>query len=176
MNRILMTPLILLSLCMSNSSFATDTPPVVTQESKSTAHSAVGLNVGWVVGNGLIYRSYFDKQFFQVTFAGLIDKQEDQEYLNISASYARYLNQFNYKTPIGLKWVIGGEGVYDQTGNNSDNAINIGSGIGVDIGHVKQTGITISIDLIYTASFIGIKSPKFNALDLRPSFGILYNF
>lgn len=145
-------------------------------ENTPDIRSAVGLNAGWVIGNGLIYRQYMGKQFFQVTFAGLIDKQEEQEYLNLSASYARYLNQFNFTTPIGLKWVIGAEGVYDVDNGTTDNQINIGSGIGVDVGNVKRPGITVSADLIYTASFIGIKTPTFNALDLRPSLGILYNF
>ncbi|MCF6334440.1 MAG: hypothetical protein L3J12_01700 [Spirochaetales bacterium] len=140
------------------------------------ASGAVGLSAGWVVGNGLIYRLYQGKQMYQVTFAGLIDKDRGEEYLNLSTSYARYLTQATPSTPFGLKWIIGGEAVYDKSDNVYDNQINIGTGIGVDIGHVRQAGITISFDLIYTASFTGLKNPKFNALNLRPALGVLYNF
>ncbi len=151
-------------------SFAAETK----KDKKATG--AVGLNAGWVVGNGLVYRMYQGKQIYQVTFAGLIDKDKGEEYVNLSTSYARYLTQASASKPFGLKWIIGGEVVYDKSDNISDNQINIGTGIGVDIGHVMQTGITISFDLIYTASFAGLKNPEFNALDLRPALGILYNF
>jgi len=147
-----------------------------TKKTEKKATAAVGLNAGWVVGNGLIYRMYQGKQIYQFTFAGLIDKDVGEEYVNLSASYARYLTQVSASKPFGLKWIIGGEVVYDKSDNVSDNRINVGTGIGVDVGQVMQPGITISFDLIYTASFTGLKGPKFNALDLRPALGLLYNF
>ena len=146
------------------------------EKTKEKPNYALGLNAGWVVGNGILFRMYNNKQFYQATFVGLIDKDSEEEYLNFSLSYARYLNKFDYSTPIGLKWVTGGEIVYDQSDNINNNEINIGSGIGIDVGKIFNDGILISLDLIYTATFKGISALEFNALTLKPSLGIAYNF
>lgn len=162
--------LLFLSLFSSNIAISAES------QDADTINYALGLNAGWVVGNGILFRMYDNKQFYQATFVGLIDKDNDEEYLNASASYARYLNKFNYGTPVGLKWVSGAEVVYDQYQGRSDNAMNIGSGIGLDVGEVSKQGVVVSIDLIYTASFRGIRRLEFNALSLKPALGIMYNF
>ena len=146
------------------------------EQSNQTVNYALGLNAGWVVGNGILFRMYKGKDIYQGTFVGMVNKDSKEAYLNTSVSYAHYLNRFDYKTPIGLKWVAGGEGVYDDSNNVSNNRINFGAGIGVDIGRVSREGIIISADLIYTLSFKGIRNPEFNALSLKPSVGIAYNF
>lgn len=142
-------------------------------------HHGFGLSAGWVVGNGLLYRHYFGKNFLQGSFAGLIDKEEDEAYLDVSVSYGRYLNTLHYDTvgaPIGLKWIFGGEAVYDEVKNTKDNRLNFGTGIGLDIGSVNVPGLLISFDLIYTVSYAGLSEPEFTTLMLRPAVGVVYNF
>lgn len=148
------------------------------EQSNTASRQAVGFNAGWVVGNGLSYRYYLGKQWLQLTFAGTVDRDNEEAYIDLSLSYARYLNTFHLSenNPIGLKWVSGIEGVFDEFEGVRDNRVNIGTGFGVDFGKVSASGFVYSLDLIYTAEFVGLRRFEFNSLNLRPTVGIHYQF
>ena len=155
-------------------------PPPTTQQ-------AIGLSLGWVVANGLNYRRYFDEQFLQITFAGAVNKDEDREYIDFSLSYGRYLNTFDLSEdfyPVGVKFVSGIE-VERDTNREADfvsdanqlsaNELHLGAGFGLDVGNPKQRGLIVSVNIIYTASFRGLKAREFVRLGMLPSIGIHYN-
>lgn len=146
---------------------------------KSPASLSIGANIGSVVGNGLIVRSYFKRSFVQFTYAGYLDKIQDEKYFNASASYVRYLKKVKpspYTSPVGLKWIIGGGAVYDKMRGKSANKIKAGSGFGIDFGAVGEPGFIFSLNAIYTLGFAGLRSPSFETLQFEPTVGALYNF
>lgn len=80
---------ILLTLTLSLAS------PYLAADSTETAPvEAVGLSLGWIEANGFSYRRYFGAQYIQGTFAASVDKDNDNEYVDVSFSYARYLKVF----------------------------------------------------------------------------------
>jgi len=151
---------------------------------------AVGLSLGWIVANGLSYRRYFGANYMQGTFAGTIDKDKDEEYVDVSLSFGRYLNTFDLSDmffPVGLK-VLGGVEIEhdnnrgddlffdnDKFDNDDPNEIHFGLGLGLDIGNPTRRGFVVSIDAIYTASFRNFSSFEFVRLGLLPSLSIHYN-
>lgn len=145
---------------------------------------AVGVSLGWVVANGLSYRHYMGPAYVQGTFAGMIDKEADQEYLDMSVSYARYLNQFELgagRFPVGVKAVGGLElehkqGVFGNDAGQTTNKTHTGVGLGVDFGNPGARGMVFSLDIIYTATFKGFSSWEFIELGLLPSASVHYNF
>ena len=158
----------------ASSMFSTNT------NSTKKINYAVGLNAGAVVGNGIVVRNYLSsRSYIQGTFAGYVDKKDDESYLNFSASYVKYLAFASPKalpSSVGVKWVSGLGAVYDKYKGESDNRINIGSGIGLDYGSVNKPGVIYSLNIIYTLGFQGLKSPEFVSLLFKPTFGVLYNF
>lgn len=155
------------------------------EEPSNQARSAIGLSAGWIVGNGFLYRHYINDMYVQGTFAGLINKDQGEEYVNATASIGGYLNSRHIKqlgAPVGLLWIGGVDVVYDQhrdaytSMDISENAVHAGLGLGIEIGQIKQYGLSLSFNMIYTASFNGLSSPEFNALELKPSAALLYNF
>jgi len=143
---------------------------------KEAPKHAVGFNAGWVIGNGLIYRQYQGRNIYQATFAGLIDKDKNEEYVDVSASYAYYLNKFNFNTTIGIKAVVGAEAIYDKSDGISDHRVNLGAGIGMDIGNVQKEGVVISFDLFYAAGFEEPTGTSIQTLSLKSALGLMYNF
>jgi len=146
---------------------------------QSKADLAVGLNVGEVVGNGLIVRLYSGQAFSQVTYGGYIDRVADDAYFNVSLSYARYLKKISTSantSSVGLKWLVGGGVIYDNYQGVSANKINAGSGFGIDFGAIDGSGLVFSLNAIYALGFDGLRQPTFASLRFEPSAGILYNF
>lgn len=153
-------------------------------EPAPTPRYAVGVSLGWVVANGLSYRHYLGPAYVQGTFAGMIDKEADQEYLDISVSYGRYLNQFELGVghfPVGVK-AVGGlelehkEGLFGNRAGEVTNKTHTGLGLGVDFGNPGARGMLFSLDIIYTASFKGFSDWEFVELGLLPSVSAHYNF
>ena len=148
---------------------------------------SIGLSLGWVVANGLSYRQYLADDFVQLTFAGAVDKDKDEEYIDASISYSRYLNKFDLnqgRFPVGLKWLTGielerdidrSQDLVSKTLNVSPNEIHVGSGFGFDFGSPGRRGMIYSFDVIYTASFRDFKNREFVRLGLLPSISLHYN-
>lgn len=163
--------------------------PILADEvpTNATPREAVGLSLGWVVANGLSYRRYSGNTFVQATFAGAIDKERDQQYVDASISYGHYLNTFDFgrgRFPIGIKWITGLEFERDLARsrdlvatriNNSPNEIHIGTGVGFDLGNPNHRGMIYSIDVIYTATFRDLKDSQFVRLGILPSVSLHYN-
>lgn len=145
---------------------------------------AVGVSLGWVVANGLSYRHYLGPAYVQGTFAGMIDKEVDEEYVDASISYGRYLNQFELGAghfPVGVKAVGGLElehkqGIFGNDPGEVTNKTHTGVGLGVDFGNPGARGMVFSMDIIYTATFKGFRDWEFVELGLLPSASVHYNF
>ncbi len=145
---------------------------------------AVGVSFGWVVANGLSYRHYLGPSYVQATFAGTVDKEAKEEYVDFSLSYARYLNRFELGAghfPIGVKAVGGLElehkqGLFGNAPGVVTNKIHTGGGLGIDFGNPGARGIVFSLDLIYTATFKSFRKWEFVELGLLPSSSVHYNF
>ena len=161
---------------------ATETTP------PSVPLSAVGLSLGWVEANGFSYRRYFGAHYLQGTFAAAIDKDNKNEYADLSFSYAHYLNIFEMKdlfVPIGLKVVTGAE-IERNTDRNaawinssadaSPDALHLGFGIGGDFGNPLRSGFVVSMNAVYTATFRSLKRLEFVRLGLLPSVSVHYNY
>ena len=147
---------------------------------------AVGLSAGWVVANGLSYRRYIGAGFLQGTFVGMIDKEANEEYLDLSLSYGRYLNRFELlegRHSVGVKMIAGVEAEHEKSATNfyfdrieTNHYINTGLGLGLDVGNPGRRGLLVSFNLIYTASFKGFNAREFTRLRLLPTAGIHFNF
>lgn len=149
---------------------------------------AIGLSLGWIEANGFSYRRYFGTQYIQGTFAAAIDKDVDDEYLDISFSYARYLKIFDMKEsflPIGLKILAGSEierktdrsaAWINSSEDASPDALHIGFGVGTDIGNPLRSGFVVSLNAVYTATYRSLKVMEFVRLGLLPSASVHYNF
>ncbi len=162
---------------------------VAASDSDSSIGHAVGLSLGWVVANGMIYRGYFGtKSCWQGTFAANIDKAKKQEYADVSVSYERYLSTWEGNetfAPIAMKLVMGLEGEHELVSSYVSNKgtvysdsdfVHTGIGIGIDLGRLRQKGLVLSLNMIYTASFRGFDNMEFEKLRLLPSASVLYNF
>lgn len=141
---------------------------------------AVGLSAGWVVANGLSYRRYFDDNLVQATFAGAVDRKSDEEYVDVSLSYARYLKKIDLESwhRLGLKFVGGIEAERDKWHGDSENTVFTGAGFGVDVGYVGESGFVLAFDVIYTAGFDYSSDNggfEFNSLELLPSLSLHFN-
>lgn len=156
--------------------------------SPSVPTEAVGLSLGWIEANGFSYRRYFGAQYIQGTFAAAINKDNDNEYLDVSFSYARYLKVFELKElflPVGLKIVAGGEierntdrdTVWINSSEDaSPDALHVGFGIGGDFGNPLRSGFVVSVTALYTATYRSLKALEFVRLGLLPSVSVHYNF
>lgn len=176
---------LLLALSLASPQLLADT---TSTESNSPPVEAIGLSLGWIEANGFSYRRYFGKQYIQGTFAAAIDKDVDDEYLDLSFSYARYLQVFEMKDaflPIGLKIVAGSEverktdrsaAWINSSEDASPDAFHIGFGIGADIGNPLRSGFVVSLNAVYTATYRSLKTLEFVRLGLLPSASVHYNF
>ena len=147
---------------------------------------AVGVSLGWVVANGLSYRRYFNSSFFQTSFAGAVDKDRDQSYLDLAFSYGTYLNYAELMSgehPVGLTFIMGMEGEHDNNRTNdlvytdttvSPNELHIGAGFGLELGNPAKKGLSVSLNVIYTGSFRG-EQLEFVRLGLLPSAALHFN-
>ncbi|MEK6749329.1 MAG: hypothetical protein AABY83_09005 [Pseudomonadota bacterium] len=157
------------------------TPPAVAEARPPAPEQAIGLSLGWVVANGLSYRQYFGHNYWQGTFAGLVDKEAGNSYLDLSVGFGRYLNRFDLErfAPIGLKMGAGIETEYRKgtqfgVGDGLDRKeLHLGAGFGADIGNPTAHGLILSLDVFYTATFNNMK--EFTKLRLLPSVSIHYN-
>ncbi|MDH5376757.1 MAG: hypothetical protein OEX00_00365 [Gammaproteobacteria bacterium] len=167
-------------LILSTFSFADETQSEMPENS-------IGLSLGWVEATGLSYRSYFGKNFVNLTFAAAIDKDTGSEYVDFSLGFSRYLTVIDSRefTPMGLRWVIGVEterntdgvsNLVDTGVSRSPNAIHTGAGFGIDLGSPMRKGFLFSFSLIYTATFRDFDKQEFVRLGLLPSASIHYNF
>ena len=178
---------ILLTLALSLAS------PYLLADSTDTASpsapvEAIGLSLGWIEANGLSYRRYFGAQYIQGTFAAAVDKDNNNEYVDISFSYARYLKVFEMKDlflPIGLKIVTGAEierntdrsaAWINSSEDASPDALHVGFGIGGDFGNPLRSGFVVSVNALYTATFRSVKALEFVRLGLLPSVSVHYNY
>lgn len=157
-------------------SFANETQ----RENLSSAHSniAIGLNIGKVVGNGLLIRGYFDKFFAQATYAGFVDEDQDEAYFSTSASLGKYISVVgpDAGNKTGIKFIAGGGAIYDRVKKDKQNEYNLGIGLGLDYGAVKHQGLVVSANLMYVFTLSGLRSPEFTTLEFKPTLGLLYNF
>jgi len=168
--------ILLLTLLLSPYSHATN--------NHKKADYAIGLNTGWVVANGILVRKYVGNYYLQTTFAGLVDRNENQEFIDVSISTGNYFPPINIdfiNTNTHIKTVFGFEVKHDKRASRTESAptsneINTGFGLGVEFGNIHRNGLVLSANTIYTATFTGFKEWKFSQLGLKPSIGIIYNF
>ncbi len=143
------------------------------------SRQALGLSAGTIVGNGLLYRYYWGRHFAQATFAGYVNKDNDEEYMDASLSYGNYfklLRSSKLGFPVGVKGMAGVDAVYDKSEGISDNWVYAGFGIGLDLGSLQEEGLLLSFDMFYAFGFSGLNALEFKTLDMEPSVALIYNF
>jgi len=173
---------LLLILSLSTPVFAVADPSASIES--NGASTAIGLSSGWVVGNGLLLRKHFGRYYAQTTFAGMLNKEEEKEYFDLSVSAGHYFHTMKSNflvSQIGLKSIIGAEVFHEKKGlDNPDektrNEIMTGFGIGVEFGKVRRKGIAVSMNVLYTATFSGFKARELTKFGMKPAISAVYNF
>ena len=173
---------LLLNLILSISFCATaDSSP---NKDNNNANTAIGLSSGWVVGNGLLLRQHFGRYYAQTTFSGMLNKEKEKEYFDLSVSAGHYFHTMKSNflvSQIGLKSIIGAEVFHEKKGidepdEKTRNEFLAGFGVGVELGKVRRKGLVVSMNVLYTATFSGFKARELTKFGMKPAISAVYNF
>lgn len=173
--------------------------PAVAEDASSPdtgVKHALGASVGWIVGSGISYRHYFGDAFIQSGFIASAENFNDDSktnndvYVDFAVAYGRYvhIDRENKWVPLGLKWLIGIEGIYNENPGcrfdfassscvetrNIERTVHVGGGIGLDVGQIRAQGLIVSFDLNFLATF---EEGEFEGVHAPwPALSVLYNW
>jgi len=146
---------------------------------------AVGISNGWVIGNGFVFRKYIANYYTQATISGFANRKENSEYADLSLTVGHYFHHMKFTSSInniGIKSILGVEVLHDKTeiddsGNRvTKNSILTGLGLGMEIGNIHNKGVSVSMNILYAATYSGFRSREFTSIALRPSMSAVLNF